>query len=795
MVEYKHSKWLNVDLHIHSIKSNEKKDSDYKGKKYNGKEIIDKLISNSISIFSVTDHNSINTELYKEIFMELKRKEYEKKINVLIGVELDITDLNVHKEMFHALCIFKSTDYDLIEKAIEELISGDVDIDNIFKCFHKNELFDFLLIPHFNNKSRGLPSNKNQINNLNRLIFNAYEDSNNSVKLTESLKVYLSNGFDTFPFVAFSDCHRLEDYPGKKKDGSKHNICSMLGNIEYPFNTVKTAFEEPQLRISIENVDLMRSNKQRFNSIIIKDKDNYYKLSSYLNTIIGSFGSGKSLLLDKILNGIKDTDKKYSKIVNSNDEFYMVFDENKVYSLKEAISKKIFNKLIHVKQYEDLVYVDIIDKNYMEKLSKQLDFNFPIMSSFEYESNKDDLFLKVDDLAKEKELFKNSMSFNYSRAFKKNISYNIKSEPIEKIDYENLKSNINSFNFETIKSLTIKNFNVFNDKEIEFIEKTENILFNKVKTIENIYDKSSKLFKLIEENISQFNRLNDFQTDIETKDSVSNILNKYYQKVLNLKEAINNFDKYYNEEIYDKLKATTDIEELDDYELICKFNIDTNDKFISLSEKMYTSANKINNDLFKNIYNSLSNDINLRYNKEFSSNFKSIIDQYIKDVKSIFNSDNVIYDIYLTDRDKSILDLSPGERAKEILNLVFNRINRNISEKKSTIVIIDQPENNLDNKNILEEIVNKIKGVKLLDRNNLVTFILVTHNANVCITSDSENILIAENNKKIFFYENGSIENEIFIDKVCSVLEGGEQALLARTSKYNLGVKRKVEKR
>ena len=40
----KHSTWKRVDMHIHSKKSYEVKDNDYKGKEYSAKELLDKLL-------------------------------------------------------------------------------------------------------------------------------------------------------------------------------------------------------------------------------------------------------------------------------------------------------------------------------------------------------------------------------------------------------------------------------------------------------------------------------------------------------------------------------------------------------------------------------------------------------------------------------------------------------------------------------------------------------------------------------------------------------------------------------
>ena len=75
--------------------------------------------------------------------------------------------------------------------------------------------------------------------------------------------------------------------------------------------------------------------------------------------------------------------------------------------------------------------------------------------------------------------------------------------------------------------------------------------------------------------------------------------------------------------------------------------------------------------------------------------------------------------------------------------------------------------------------------------------IIVTHNANVAITADSENIIIAKEHLdkegcKKFIYEMGCIENKEYIDMVCKILEGGKDAMEKRTLKYGINIIRKV---
>lgn len=117
-------------------------------------------------------------------------------------------------------------------------------------------------------------------------------------------------------------------------------------------------------------------------------------------------------------------------------------------------------------------------------------------------------------------------------------------------------------------------------------------------------------------------------------------------------------------------------------------------------------------------------------------------------------------------------------------------------------VLIDQPEDSLDNRAIYHELTTYIKKTKLNRQ-----IILVTHNPNIVVAGDCENVIVANQetdisknkNDKVFDYVNGALEslikdeNSKFLlqrysikEHVCDILEGGQTAFLKRESKYDL---------
>ena len=155
---------------------------------------------------------------------------------------------------------------------------------------------------------------------------------------------------------------------------------------------------------------------------------------------------------------------------------------------------------------------------------------------------------------------------------------------------------------------------------------------------------------------------------------------------------------------------------------------------------------------------------------------------------------NINYIVKLDNDD--IYAMSPGKKALVLLRLLIS-----LAESKCPI-LIDQPEDDLDNRSIFGELIEFIKKRKS-DRQ----IIVVTHNANIVVGSDAELVIVANqdgknspNSKYRFEYRSGSIEsNSIHPNNgeaigildlqriqghICDILEGGLTAFELRGKKY-----------
>jgi ABC-type cobalamin/Fe3+-siderophores transport system ATPase subunit len=135
---------------------------------------------------------------------------------------------------------------------------------------------------------------------------------------------------------------------------------------------------------------------------------------------------------------------------------------------------------------------------------------------------------------------------------------------------------------------------------------------------------------------------------------------------------------------------------------------------------------------------------------------------------------NPEYDLRLNG--KSLSKLSPGEKGG--LLLVFYLV----LDKNLNPLIIDQPEDNLDNQSVAEILVPYIKIAKRKRQ-----IFMVTHNPNLAIVADAEQVIHMnidkEDDYKVSF-DSGAIEKPSINGTIVDILEGRMKAFNNRRLKY-----------
>lgn len=326
------------------------------------------------------------------------------------------------------------------------------------------------------------------------------------------------------------------------------------------------------------------------------------------------------------------------------------------------------------------------------------------------------------------------------------------------------------------------NFVKFSDKKSELI-KSE--IYVKYQQAEQLSPEIIKIQGSIED---QEKQLSNFR---KIKKSLSEAVHLRKSKIRNLE--INIFFK----KILNELNIYSNNSLKIEYKTSVNFN-----KFIELCQKNFkTNTNVFRNDIF---------DCSLDIDNTSNSEVK--VTQIIHNIINLerkgplpFRSNRDIYDWFEDLSRMNFLETNYIIYYKRINNKTGDEILENFTEmsegKQAFILLlmklslspsdvpffIDQPEDELDNKAIYEDLVTQLRKQKLTRQ-----IFVVTHNANIVVGGDSECVTIAEEKINsaaplghIFNYKQGPIESVEIQNSICETLEGGQKAFKIRESRYS----------
>lgn len=230
-----------------------------------------------------------------------------------------------------------------------------------------------------------------------------------------------------------------------------------------------------------------------------------------------------------------------------------------------------------------------------------------------------------------------------------------------------------------------------------------------------------------------------------------------------------------------------------------KFNEDVIGEFMNKSDiKNYIGDHKSNEEY----YYTFEKEKHVEYINKI---FEGLLEYKIRPIKNRFVQEAVTAlfgDYFMLSSDikyknDKFESMSPGKKGIAMLKILLQL------NDEEWPVLLDQPEDDLDNRSIYDELVDAIKQKKIKRQ-----IIIVTHNPNLVLGADAELIIIAnqagqeldkDNIKYQFEYKSGAIENNRYSAKskailqrknvrehVCEILEGGEEAFKKREKKYHL---------
>jgi chromosome segregation protein len=156
--------------------------------------------------------------------------------------------------------------------------------------------------------------------------------------------------------------------------------------------------------------------------------------------------------------------------------------------------------------------------------------------------------------------------------------------------------------------------------------------------------------------------------------------------------------------------------------------------------------------------------------KSKAEDFKELFFQNLFDLLSfqIPNSYEVTY------HGKSLRSHSLGQRASAMMLFI-------LSQKDHDLLLIDQPEDDLDSQTVYEEVVKLLRTVKLKQQ-----FIFATHNANFPVLGDAETITSCKVEDEAMTVETGTIDSKSCQEKIVKIMEGGPEAFERRKTIYQI---------
>lgn len=919
------SEWRKWDLHTHTKGTQKNDNFTSLSFDKFCKKMLLEAIDNQIQVIGITDYFNLDNylklksyiqEIDKNNDFETQQKEEIKDILLVPNVELRMLPSTDSGKLVNIHCLFnpennfvESLENDFaslhdsggnkmnrqgiisLGKSLDPMISDNdvaykkgidnfhVDISSLSKLFKKNsKLSENTIIAvsnsnqdgasglqkHyelFENNDSSLDSVRKNIYELSQVIFSGNPNDRLfflGLKSGCDKELVIHNCGSLKPCIHGSDAHKETEL----FKPHKNRYCWI--KADPTFEGLKQIICEPEERVLIQpNKPEEKSGYQVIDSIEINNNLCNQKImfNPNLNTIIGGRSTGKSKLLQVLVNKINSEELKNDENFNNSIDFID----------KLSVNAKVIWKDKEENKNRD---IDFFPQSYMYKIANT-------------ESRKDEL---VENIIKEKDADKNL--FRYE-SFCNDNKLKIQRKIDDLFDLLKKQSSISN-------SLKEKGDVDGVKKEIEII----NSKLSEIKVDKNFNEEEQSQFKTNQSLLTQNNiDIEKFQNDISKIEELkqTEIVNQSIsykiagvseenQKLISIefehlsKEVSQKWKKYLDEQIErvyqnikDKKQSSIEIQESENFKLGKKHlygNLQYKDysKKLSQEQLKLDEINQIQKELtfikkeinvlkkeilnlhlkFKESSEDLRNKINQSFDDisiEVSAVFKKascealltesinrkgysrknyiekFINEYesdtLKIIKEFINkmsryeielkgyqdhqtltkrvlTENWFSVSYNMTYQNDTFDLmSDGKKAFVILKLLLE-----VSDKKSPI-LIDQPEDSLDNRAIYNELVQYIKKKKKERQ-----IILVTHNANVVVNADAEEVIVAnqhgEDSKNTndikFEYVSGSLENTFPKNKsiptilhsqgirehVCEILEGGTEAFKRREDKYGI---------
>ena len=581
----------------------------------------------------------------------------------------------------------------------------------------------------------------------------------------------IDSGFDFEITTKAGISQKISD----REDG--HN--SLIPNIKYIPQNELVKLAEPELNGKGESLNKLVRN------LICEDTDSKQKYNDFIERVRG-YDKNRDNLIDNYFDTLDDIQKLEVELKTKSNKEVLQTNIKTNSEKVEELNKKAGLSDEQIQQYKNIQE----QQQQNQKRRDLLNSDFYQTNAFLQELNKE-----LSNLQERKSTFLQSIHKNEFRGY-----YQDKLKFIDdSIDQlQGLISEIEIIiNFEGKR--------VFN---------TDNIFKEELKQINNEKSNIEEKLKLYQQNEEVKKQIRTLEESIEIDGKLLSEIDSLNKKIEEKRQSIEEiktklFDLYknsYNEyiDIVEQLKNRTIELEKDGLQIrgVTQFNFPKfRREIINFTHGKYSDNDKYciceedRSRIFETNYDELISNISKMFNEIMTSEYRIKTISKKEAVKKLL--DDYFYDYWeITYKNDKLGEMSTGKASFVILMLIIG-----LSKSKSPI-LIDQPEDNLDNRSVSENIISYLRNKKIERQ-----IILVTHNANIVVNADAENVIVAnqkgQNDKETssiykFDYINGAIENTFakieaetdllksmgIKEHIADIVEGGKEAFKNREKKY-----------
>jgi len=163
--------------------------------------------------------------------------------------------------------------------------------------------------------------------------------------------------------------------------------------------------------------------------------------------------------------------------------------------------------------------------------------------------------------------------------------------------------------------------------------------------------------------------------------------------------------------------------------------------------------------------------------RRFVSHIQGLTPEQIDRIRCWFPDDSLDVRYSLKDGEsfKPVEQGSPGQKTAALLAFILSYGNEPL--------VLDQPEDDLDNHLIYDLIVTQLREIKQKRQ-----VLVVTHNANIVVNGDAENVIALDvRSGQTRIVTQGGLQEPSIRDEICRVMEGGKEAFDQRYKRINAG--------